>query len=852
MISFLKGNGMHGLSILVFVVLSVSLLSKSYDGYVVRQGDIENHKGMSREASDHRALAGEFPAWTGSMFAGMPTNHIVQNRSPWSVPLQVRLFLSKPFQSSGVFVFFMAMLSAYLLAIALGASPAIALLCGVGFGLSSFEVLYYAAGHNTKVRAMAYLPGIIAGVLWAYRKNLGWGVAIAALYTSLHVHANHYQITYYGLFLLGALGITETVGIWRKTGALKRALLPSLALLFAGIIGVLPSVSEVFETKEYATDTIRGEHILTKEGNVAVEDVGLDREYILEYSMGDGEWWSIMCPDIKGGNSPYYWGEQNFSGGALYFGAILCALFFVFLVIGRDRLRWPLAVITLVTILLTRRGGGVLTDFFLDHVPFFNQFRDTKMMLVLVHNSIAIGVVLILIEMSQLVTTGGEALKKRRNWFMGVMGVIIAVFAAFYAIPEVFFEFRSTIKPDMAVEQVGYESALSSRLEIFRSDVARTLGLLCFAAIVLAATLWEKLAMHWAVIALTVVTGLDLWNVDARYFNDEKVNGQYRNWSKAFDARFPFDPSPQMAKVMEREYSDSPAINAVADDLYMAYLAGLAKSRIKPNRRQKEKLQLIAKYGALRFDSPFRVFQWGNSFTNTSASYFFNSVGGYHAAKLRRYQDFIERVLIPERERFVALAQKGQLEQGLTQMVGLRMLNTRYLLIDQFDDPILMPDVPGFAWVAPEWSIAANDDDEMAKTEALQSPRSAVVHSEFSHQMEGLVPGAQGAVALVSYQPDALQYQANLDAEGLVVFSEVWYDKTWTATIDGNPAEPIRANYVLRALKVPAGEHEVVWRCANKSNNALTISANLLLVIFLFGASWWGIKRSKSGFIEHE
>ncbi len=843
---------MHGLSIVVFVVLSVSLLSKSYDGYVVRQGDIENHKGMSREASDHRALVGEFPAWTGSMFAGMPTNHIVQNRSPWNIPWQVRRIISKPFQSSGVFVFFMAMCSAYLLAIALGATPAIALLCGIGIGLSSFEVLYYAAGHNTKVRAMAYLPGIFAGVLWAYRKNLGWGMAIAAIYTALHVHANHYQITYYGLFLLGALGITETVGIWMKTGALKRALLPSLALLFAGIIGALPSVSEVFETKEYATDTIRGEHILTREGSAIVEDVGLDREYILEYSLGDGEWWSIMCPDIKGGNSPYYWGEQTFSGGALYFGAILCALFFIFLVIGRDRLRWPLALITLITLLLTRRGGGLLTDFFLDHVPFFNQFRDTKMMLVLVHNSIAIGVVLILMELSQLVATGGEELKKRRNLFMGVMGVIISVLAAFYALPEVFFEFRSTIKPDMAVEQLGYESALSNRLEIFRSDVARTLGLLCFAAIVLAAALWQKLAMRWAVIALTVVTGLDLWNVDARYFNDDKVNGEYRNWSKAFDAKFPFDPSPQMAKVMAREYSDSPEINAVADDLYGSYLEGLAKIRITPHRRQKEKLQLIAKYGALRFDSPFRVFQWENSFANTSASYFFNSVGGHHASKLRRYQDFVDRVLMPERERLVAFAQKGQLEQGLAQMVGLRMLNTRYLLIDQSEDPILMPDVPGFAWVAPEWSMALNADDEMAKTAALRSPRSAVVHSEFSGQIEGLVPGASGAVELVSYQPDAVKYQANLDAEGLVVFSEVWYDKMWTATIDGNPADPIRANYVLRALKVPAGEHEVVWRCADESINALTISANLLLVIVVFGASWWGMKRPKSGFIEYE
>ncbi len=235
MITFLKGNGMHGLSILVFVVLSVSLLSKSYDGYVVRQGDIENHKGMSREASDHRALVGGIPSMDGIHVCGNADEpHRSKQESLECLLVQVRRMISKPFQSSGVFVFFMAMLSAYLLAIALGASPTIALLCGVGFGLSSFEVLYYAAGHNTKVRAMAYLPGILAGVLWAYRKNVGWGMAIAALYTSLHVHANHYQITYYGLFLIGCVGHHRNGWNLEENGGLETCFAAELGTFVCG------------------------------------------------------------------------------------------------------------------------------------------------------------------------------------------------------------------------------------------------------------------------------------------------------------------------------------------------------------------------------------------------------------------------------------------------------------------------------------------------------------------------------------------------------------------------------------------------------------------------------------------
>lgn len=851
-IPFLKQNGLHALSILVFVVLSVSLLSKSYDGYSVRQGDTKSFKGMSREANDHRILHGEPPAWTGAMFSGMPTTHITPKTSPWHIPRRFQTIGMNAFQSSGVFTFFMAMLSAYLLAIALGASVPVAMLCGIGFGLSSFEVLYYSAGHNTKVRAIAYLPGIIAGVIWVYRRNLGLGMAIAALFTSLHVYANHYQITYYLLFLLVAIGIAETIGIFKRTQNWKATLLPGVGLLIAGLVGALPSFSNVLETKGYAEATIRGERILTDDnaaGDMATGESGLDRDYILEYSMSDGEWWSIMCADIKGGGSPLYWGEQKFSGGALYFGAILCALFFIFLIAGRDRLKWPLVVVTVMAIILSRRDGGILTDFFLDYIPFFNQFRDTKMMLILVQVAVSIGTALALVEMGELISNGGEELKKRRVWWMGALGFLSLIFAAFYALPELFFDFQTSIKQDVAVEQLGYPEALKRRLDIFRSDVARTLGLLVLTAGVLAAALWQKMTMRWAVILLVVATAFDLWNVDQRYFNDDKVNGVYRNWVKSFDARFPFDPSPQMGKVLAAEFEDSQEMNALADRLYEGYLDASDRGHLSLNRRQKEKLQLISKYGALRMTSPFRIFKWENPFNDSSLSYFFQSVGGYHAAKLRRYQDFIERVLSPERDRFIALAQNGQLQEGLSQMVGLRMLNTHYILFDQFEDPVPLPDFSGYAWVATDWETASSDDEEIAMTAALKSVNSGVIHAEFTSELEGLLPGASGTVQLSSYQPDLLEYRSDLDAAGLVVFSEVWYPKSWIATIDGNPVETIRANYVLRALKVPAGSHDIVWRCEQKSS-ALPMVGNLLFLIFILGSSWYGIKKPKTGFIE--
>ena len=247
-------------------------------------------------------------------------------------------------------------------------------------------------------------------------------------------------------------------------------------------IGVLPSYAHLKETQEYAQYTIRGERILEDAGPAEAAE-GLDRDYILEYSMADGEWLSILCPDIKGGNNPLYWGEQTFSGGAFYFGAILVALFFMFLVAGRDRLRWPLLVITALAVFLSRRDGGAFMDFFLDYVPAFSKFRDTKMMLVLVLMTVSMGAALGLKEMVAEATQPGGMPNKRRWWWLGSALGLVVLFAGFYGVPEAFFDFQSSIRRDVAVEQLGYQKALARRLEVFRADVLRTLACCsCFQA----------------------------------------------------------------------------------------------------------------------------------------------------------------------------------------------------------------------------------------------------------------------------------------------------------------------------------------------------------------------------------
>jgi hypothetical protein len=840
-----RKHAVHYVAVLVYYALATALLSKSFDGYVVSQGDIKNWVGMSKEVQDAKVLFGEDVGWTNSMFGGMPTTHILPSKPTYDIVNGTKRLVNSFVGFKGISFFWLAMIGGYVLALALGASPWIGLLCGLGMGLSSFELLYFSAGHNTKVQAVAYMPFVLAGVIWAYRERMFIGAAFAAYATAMHISAGHPQMTYYLAFLLLAIGLTETLylGLYKKNWS--KAMRIGVLLLMAGSVGALPRFAHLKETKENAKYTIRGERLLEAENNATPVKSGLDPDYILEYSLADGEWLSILCPDIKGGNSPLYWGEQSFSGGAFYFGAILVALFFMFLIAGRDRLKWPLLFITILSIILSRREVGVVMEFFLDHVPAFGKFRDTKMMMVLVLMAVAMGAALGLKELVAEVTQPGGMSKKRRLLWSGSALGLVLLFTAFYGIPELFFDFKSTIRPDVAVEQLGYQEALSRRLELFRADVLRTIGLLLILTVTIAAVVWNKVKPTVALIGLAVVTTIDLWNVDHRYFSNEKVNGEYRNWIKLVDHAFPFTPEPQMMKLLEKEFSSNPINAERADRLYANYLARLSMVRL--TRAEKDRLRIVSQFGALRFNEPYRLLRWGSPFNDASASYFFQSVGGYHAAKLRRYQDFVDRVLLPEHDRFSEKIRARQVDAAFASLVGHQMLNTRYILLSGMPDPLELEGSPGHAWVASNWQWAETNDDEINQTAAFVAPQQTVVHREFEGILDGLKSGATGEITLANYTPDYLEYEANLASAGLVIFSEIWYPEGWTAYIDGEAVETLRANYVLRAMKVPAGKHSIVWEYDYERSHSKDVLFNLILLLFILGTAWWGWKESNEG-----
>ena len=312
------------------------------------------------------------------------------------------------------------------------------------------NILYLAAGHATKVRAIATMPGVVAGTVLAFRGKPWRGAGVAALFAALHLDANHVQMTYYLLFLLVAIAVGAIV-----RGAVQSKLPQTLRavglLAAAGLVAALPQTSQLALTEQYSQFTTRGEAVLTtpSEGGGGQEQAGLDREYILEYSMSRGEFWSMAVPDVKGGNNQLYWGEQRFSGGAFYFGALAFALCLAWFIAGSHWLRWPLLAMSLLAIVLSWRDASWLTDVFLERVPLFNKFRDTKMMLVLLQMIVPVGAAMALHEVQS-----DRAAKQWKRW-VGAGAASAVLMALFYVLPDTLFDFKSSLRPDMAMEQLG-------------------------------------------------------------------------------------------------------------------------------------------------------------------------------------------------------------------------------------------------------------------------------------------------------------------------------------------------------------------------------------------------------------
>lgn len=841
----------HAVAVVVFITVSSIFFAPAYNGYELRQGDIAQFKGMSKEIVDYRDLFGEEPLWTNSMFSGMPAYQIslIQSRN---VPLLIQSTFRKLFPGP-VGTLVLAMISFYVLGLCLRVNPWLAMGAALAFGLSSIHILYLGAGHMSKVNAIALMPGVLGGVLLAFRGKLIHGAAVTLLFLGMHLAANHLQMTYYLLFLIGFVVVGEVIRL-ALAGRMPDALKTAAVLAVVALIAILPNMTNILTTYEYSKFTTRGTTELTiaPPGEGENNPDGLNREYMLEYSMARGEFWSLIVPNIKGGRtgalgsepdlmkgvdrsyrdnvaqSNRYWGDQRFTGGAFYLGALIMALFIIAFFALNDALRWPFLILSALAVMLSWQNTNFIGDFFIDQVPLYSKFRDTKMILVVVS---VMAPTLAMLLLNQLLQKEQQT---QRKWLYIGSGVVTLMMIILLATPGALFDFTSSAEKAQFGQLLsdadgetqrfirGFVNELEQvRQSILRADVARSFFFV-LVAIALVFTLdrkWLKAPLVLGGFALFVT--IDSLVINQRYLNSEKAGKEFVHWVPAIEKAFPQENGAADEVIYQREIAERTNLLKEIND-YVAQQQKAAKPKLdKLNRIDREvfseRIRVAAQTAVLRMNSNYRVLSIRNPFNDARTSYYHQSIGGYHGAKLRRYQEMIEFYINPEIERFFDEAQTQGLGV-LATMEFANMLNARYVIIDPNSEPLENPFANGNAWFVNDIDLAFSADDEMAQMESFRSKATAIVHEEFEANVPpAIVPDSTAEIRMTSYRTNHLTYTARCEQEQFAVFSEIWYPEGWQAYLNGEPVDHVRANYILRAMRVPKGEHTIEFRFEPKA-----------------------------------
>ncbi len=891
----------HIVSILVFVIVSSIYFSPVFEGYSLKQNDIRQHKGMSKEIDDFRITHGKEPLWTNSMFGGMPAYQIstkYENNLLAKVNLMFQLGLPHP-----VGLLFLAMLGFYIFGLCLKVNPWLSMLGGLAFGLSTINLLYIGAGHNSKVNAIAYMAPALGGFILAFRGRLMLGAAIFGLFFGLNITCNHFQMTYYLVFLLGAVGVVEVIRLSLQKSFVELGKAVGV-LLIAGGISVLPGIGNITSTLEYSKYTTRGASDLTikpkGENNEQRVDEGLNTNYILEYNYGKGEILSIIAPNAKGakddliGNDEkamenvdpqfsgqisqmnHYWGGQRMSGGAFYFGVVMFAFFLFGMVYYKDPIKWAFLAIVLLAIALASKDPGGLNNIFINKVPMYNKFRDSKMILVLIQ---VIFPALGILFLNYLLERKEEIVNKKK--LLITTGSILLFGIILYMFPSVsgsFMRSEEISQFDEAMKSVKdpsqltmfiqmKQSLIDTRISIYKSEIGRTLLLLAVGSgIVLLFFLTKINRMILTVVSIVFVFG-DNFSVSKRYLNNDGEGMHYNSYDEETVASLPYVPQVSDISILNRE-----KVNIVGFDAKKGSLLSQMKlSSSYETMENQGSLETIADFGTLNMNTDYRVLTFANPFNETGTSYFHKSIGGYHGAKLKRYQEMIDFYISDEMMKLnqIVSAEKNrklreysaimEITQDKAQAVFdtislsditlpdsmpvLNMLNVKYLIVNPAQSALINHGVNGNAWFVKDVLKANSTNEEMSKLKSINSKNQAVINKEFAEAISAPSLDSSATIKLLKYDVNTINYLSSSNVKATAVFSEIWYPEGWNCYVDGKKVESLRANYVLRAAVIPAGKHKIDWKfepVAFTKSESLALVGSIGLIggfIFIFGFS---------------
>ncbi|MBN1415300.1 MAG: YfhO family protein [Bacteroidales bacterium] len=816
----LKRSSVHIAAVAIFFIISALYMYPVFSGKQLQQHDQVSFKGMSKEIVDHREKYHEEPLWTNSQFGGMPAYQIsVYFKYNILKPLH-RLF--SLFGFVPVSYVFLCLMGAYIAFLIIGISPWLAVAGAIAYTFSSYFFTLLEAGHVAKNLAIGYLPPIIAGVYVSFRGKILLGSLITGVFLGLQLLINHFQITYYTLLIILVFGIFEFIHAIREK-RLMEFVKPLPALMVAVVLAIGVNFGNFITTYEYSKYSTRG-------GSELRQDKGLDQEYITGWSYGIDETLTLLIPNFKGGASvgmfginsesyelikqnqgatkarkalatlPSYWGQQASTSGPFYVGAAVFFLFIFGLFIIKGRMKWCLLTVTVLSVLISwGYHFQWFNDLMYNYLPGFKKFRDVKMILIVADFAIPFLGVLTVHE----IITGNISRKEfMRSLKYATIG--LSAFLLLIILIAGSFHFESAYDEQYRAQgaEVLVDAFHKDRLALLRTDAFRSLVFVLLTATLIYIVYLKKIKTSTAILLLGSIIIIDMWTVDKRYMNAENF-------------------------VPKRQY-EKPFIASAADAIIL-----------------QDK------------DLSYRVLNLSVSpFNDASTSYFHKSIGGYHGAKMSRYQDLIEKQIYPNIQNIInvfnARPTPDALDSVLTQQQVLNMLNTRYIIYNPEAPPLVNNSELGNAWFVKRYRLVDGANEEMNALSDFDASGEAIIDKRFENALSGLNPlvDSTGQISLTEYRANYLKYEARCPSQQLAVFSEIFYDKGWQAYMDGKPVDHIRANYVLRAMRVPAGEHTIEYKFHPRSYYAsekVSLASSIVFLLLFAGTLWmeWRKKVQK-------
>ena len=773
----------HIVALLTFIVITFVFFGPMIlDDKTLPQGDINQYDGMSKEIADFRDKSHSEPLWTNSMFGGMPAFQIST-----FYPANLIQYLEKAVRL-GLPEFtgylFAAALGFYLLLLVLGVNPWLSIGGAVAYSLATFNLIIIEAGHNTQMHALSLLPFVLLGFMLLWKRRYILGAAVSALSFAMMIGANHVQIAYYLFLSLLIAGIVFLIYSVRDKD-IKHYILAFGIFAACGVAGIASNLSLLWTTYEYGNATIRGKSDLTSNTQ---SKGGLDRDYAFGWSYGNMELVNLMIPNFMGGSSnqmmdedsktvqaihgqtrilPMYWGDQPFTSGPMYVGALIVFFFVLGLIIVDGPFKWWLGIASfLAMILATGHNSPWFNNFFFDHFPGYNKFRTVTMSLTITEFTMPL---LAILAISKILNK--EVAKERMlNGLYIAAGITGGLCLVFLLFGSSLLSFTGGGDKQLQPELIPLLK--EDRMSLLKTDALRSLVLILVGAGVVWASIQDKLSKNIAIGVLVLAMLFDYIGVGKRFINSDSFTEQ---------------------KEKANRFAESPADQIILKDQSLDY----------------------------------RVFNTTvNTFNDATTSYHHKSVGGYHAAKLRRYQELIDH----------------QISKG--NMAVLDMLNTKYIIQkgpNGFPAPGQNPGACGNAWFVDKVQVVKNADEELDSLTQFDPLQTAFVDQQFSKDLTGYAPGKDPAskIELKTYAPNDLNYEYTSAKQQVAVFSEIYYQPGWVATIDGKDAPIFRANYVLRAMLLPAGSHKVEMKFQPQSyftgEKVALASSALILLLFAGG-----------------